>query len=128
MPRAIVSLAFVSVLFGLSSPAAAQLIPNWETKQFSFEKIDADRVRLVGVVEVNGTGPNAGQQIFADELEWNLRTGEVNASGNVLLVSPTSRLSAERVVFNTKTGLGTFYTASGQASLGERAAQDRSMF
>lgn len=120
----------LAAVFALSfSPmAAAQSIPNWETKQFAMERIDADRVRLMREVEVVGTGPNAGQQIFADDLLWNTRTGELSAEGNVLLVSPTSRIAAERVVFNTKTGLGTFHTASGMASLGDRALQDKSMF
>jgi hypothetical protein len=108
--------------------AVAQTIPNWETKQFAMERIDADRVRLMREVEVVGTGPNAGQQIFADDLLWNTRTGELTAEGNVLLVTPTSRIAAERVVFNTKTGLGTFHTASGMAALGDRATQDKSMF
>jgi LPS-assembly protein len=109
-------------------PAAAQDIPNWECKQFTLEQIDADRVRLMREVECSGSGLNAGQQIFGDELIWNITTGDFEAVGNVLLVTPTSRLAAERVVFNTKTGLGSFYTASGTASLGERGAQDRSMF
>ena len=111
-----------------ASPAMAQLIPGWDTKQFTFEKIDADSVRLMREVEVNGVGANAGQQIFADELQWNLTTGEFIAVGNVTVTSPTARLSAERVVFNTKTGHGTFYDASGQASLGSRGAADKSMF
>jgi LPS-assembly protein len=108
--------------------AAAQNIPNWACKQFTLEQIDADRIRLMREVECSGEGPNAGQQIFADDLVWNITTGDFEASGNVLLVAPTSRLAAERVVFNTKTGMGSFYTASGSASLGDRAAQDRSMF
>jgi lipopolysaccharide assembly outer membrane protein LptD (OstA) len=112
----------------MALPAAAQEIPNWECKQFTLEQIDADRIRLMREVECSGTGPNAGQQIFGDELVWNVTTGDFEAIGNVLLVSPTSRLSAERVVFNTKTGKGSFYTASGTASLGARGAQDRSMF
>ena len=86
----------------------AQLIPGWDTKQFTWEQLDAERIRLMREVEINGSGPNAGQQIFADELLWNRVSGEFEASGNVLLVSPTARLSAERVVFNTKTGLGGF--------------------
>ncbi len=110
------------------SMATAQVIQDWETKQFSFEQVDKDRVRLMREVEVNGTGPNKGQQMFADELLWNTTTGELEAVGNVTLVSPTARLSADRVVFNTKTKLGTFYSASGLASLGDRGADDRSMF
>jgi LPS-assembly protein len=126
MPFARVALFVCCCLVAV--PAAAQQIENWDCKQFTFERIDADRIRLMREVECNGLGPNAGQQIFGDELIWNITNGEFEASGNVLLVSPTSRLAAERVVFNTKTGLGTFYTASGSASLGERGAQDRSMF
>ncbi len=108
--------------------ATAQLIPGWDTKQFTIERIDADRVRLMREVEVNGVGPNAGQQIFADDLTFNTATGEFTASGNVTLVSPTARLSADSVTFNTKTGLGTFVTAFGMASLGERGAEVKSMF
>jgi LPS-assembly protein len=112
----------------VAAPAAAQQIPGWDCRQFTLEQIDADRVRLMREVECSGTGSNAGQQIFGDELVWNMTTGEFEATGNVLLVTPTSRLAAERVVFNTKTGLGSFYTASGTASLGDRGLQDRSMF
>ena len=111
-----------------ASPALAQLIPGWDAKQFTLERIDADRIRLAREVEVTGVGSNAGHQIFADDLEWNIRTGEFTASGNVVLVSPTSRLAAERVVFNTKTRLGTFENASGIASLGTQGQKDRSMF
>jgi lipopolysaccharide assembly outer membrane protein LptD (OstA) len=116
------------ILVLIAVPASAQLIPGWETKQFTFERIDAERIRLMREVEVIGTGQNAGQQIFADGLEWNTVTGEFSAVGNVVLASATARLSADRVVFNTKTGLGTFYTASGLASLGDRAAEAKSMF
>jgi hypothetical protein len=118
---------FVSLMLSAAS-AAAQSIPGWETKQFTMERLDAERVRLMREVEVTGVGANAGQQIFADDLLWNTRTGELTAEGNVLLVSPTGRIAAERAVFNTKNGRGTFYTASGTASLGARGAQDRSMF
>jgi LPS-assembly protein len=120
--------ALVGLLLLAAAPAASQTIPGWESKQFTFEQLDADRVRLVREVEIHGTGANEGQQIFADELIWNLTTGEFEAVGNVLVVSPSSRVAAERVVFNTKTRRGTFYTAAGSASLGERAVEDRSMF
>jgi lipopolysaccharide assembly outer membrane protein LptD (OstA) len=122
-------LAFAAIAVLLSAgTAAAQLLPGWENKSFTLERVDADRLRLKGTVEINGVGANAGQQIFADELEWNMTTGEFTASGNVLLVSPTARLAAERVTFNTKTGLGTFHNASGLASLGARASDQRGMF
>ena len=126
-PSAHAALLILAILF-VPRSADAQTIPGWDCKQFTLEKIDADRVRLMREVECNGDKSNPGQQIFADELIGNLRTGEFEAVGNVLLVSPTARISAERVVYNTRTGFGTFYTASGSASLGDRVAQDRSMF
>ena len=126
-PSAHAALLILAILF-VPRSADAQTIPGWDCKQFTLEKIDADRVRLMREVECNGDKSNPGQQIFADELIGNLRTGEFEAVGNVLLVSPTARISAERVVYNTRTGFGTFYTAAGSASLGDRVAQDRSMF
>ena len=112
-------------------PLFAQVVPGWNTKQFSLERIDADRVRLQREVEIEGEAgsPNAGQKFFADDLQLNIRTGELIASGNVVFQTPSAQISAESVVFNTKTKMGTFTTASGIASLGEeRGNQNRSMF
>lgn len=110
--------------------ASAQIVPGWNTKQFSLERIDADRVRLMREVEIEGEpgSPNAGQKFFADDLEMNLRTGELTANGNVVFSTPTARISSDSVVFNTKTRLGTFSNAFGIASLGERGEENRSMF
>lgn len=110
--------------------AAAQGLPGWLTKQFSFERLDADRVRLIREVEIEGEAgsPNAGQKFFADDLLMNIKTGELIAEGNVVFQTPTARISADRAVFNTKTALGTFHNASGIAELGERGERNRSMF
>jgi LPS-assembly protein len=110
-------------------PAAAQAVPGWNTKQFSLERLDADRVRLVGEVEVEGEpgGPNAGQKFFADELEANTKTGEFTARGNVVFSTATERISGESVTFNTRTRLGAFSNASGIASLAQRGI-NRSLF
>ena len=118
------------VLCGWAATASAQLVPGWNTKQFTFERIDADRVRLMREVEVEGEAgsPNEGQKFFADELELNTSTGELTASGNVVFSTPEARIAADSVVFNTRTRKGTFANASGIASLGARGEQDRSMF
>jgi LPS-assembly protein len=115
---------------GAARDAAAQSLPGWNTKQFSFERIDADRVRLMREVEIEGEAgtPNAGQKFFADELQMNIRTGELIAQGDVVFQTPTTRISADSVVFNTKTSLGTFHNAMGIAELGERGERNRSMF
>jgi hypothetical protein len=108
----------------------AQLVPGWNTKQFTFERLDAERVRLMREVEIEGEpgSPNEGQKFFADDLELNTRTGDLTASGNVVFSTPEARISADSVVFNTRTKLGTFHNAAGIASLGERGEEDRSMF
>ena len=110
--------------------AAAQAVPGWNTKQFSLERIDADRVRLMREVEVEGepNSPNAGQKFFADDLQMNTKTGELIAEGNVVFQTPTARISADSVVFNTKSRTGTFKNAMGIAALGERGQRNLSMF
>ncbi len=110
--------------------AAAQALPGWNTKQFTFERIDADNVRLQREVEIEGEAgtANAGQKFFADDLQMNIKTGELSAIGNVVFMTPTARISADSVVFNTKTRVGTFNVASGIAQLGERGERNRSMF
>ena len=110
--------------------SAAQIVPGWNTKQFSLERIDADRVRLMREVEIEGEpgSANAGQKFFADDLEMNIRTGELTARGNVVFQSPTVRIAADSVVFNTQTRLGKFDTAFGIAELGERGERNQSMF
>jgi LPS-assembly protein len=66
-------------------------------------------------------------QIFADEAEVFSDADRVRASGNVVFVSATNRISADRLEFNTKTKTGTFYNASGIANLEGRGV-DRSLF
>ncbi len=121
---------FVIAALMLAADVSAQIVPGWNTKQFSLERIDADRIRLMREVEIEGEvgSPNAGQKFFADDLEMNIRTGELTARGNVVFSTPTARISSDSVVFNTKTRLGTFSNAFGIASLGERGQENRSMF
>ena len=119
------------LVFAAAAPeASAQIVPGWNTKQFTLERIDADRVRLMREVEIEGEpgSPNEGQKIFADELQLNTSTGELIADGNVVFATPTAQISADSVVFNTKSKRGTFNNASGIAQLGERGARNRSMF
>jgi LPS-assembly protein len=65
-------------------------------------------------------------QFYADFVEIYQDRNRVVATGNVTVVSSNSRISAERVEFNTKSRTGTFYVAHGWVSLGDRV--DRSMF
>ena len=65
-------------------------------------------------------------QFFADFAEIYPDSHRIVATGNVKVGTPTSFISAERVEFDTKNRTGTFYTAHGMASLGDRV--DKSMF
>jgi LPS-assembly protein len=110
--------------------AAAQAIPGWNQKSFTGERIDADRIRLMREVEIEGEPgtPQEGQKFFADDLQMNIKTGELIAEGNVVFQTPTARIAADSVVFNTKNSVGTFNNAHGIAQLGERGERNRSMF
>ena len=65
-------------------------------------------------------------RFFAEYVEIFQDRNRVVATRNVLAVSPTSRISAERLEFDTRTKTGVFYEADGVASLGDRF--DRSFF
>jgi LPS-assembly protein len=65
-------------------------------------------------------------QFFAEYVEVFPDRHQIVATRNVTVVSSSSRISAERAVFDTKTKLGVFYNADGWANLGDRV--DRSMF
>ena len=122
------AIVFLALL--TATGASAQTLPGWLTKQMMIDRIDADRVHLMREVEIEGEAgtANAGQKFFADDLHFNLKTGELIASGNVVFSTPTARISADSVVYNTKTNVGTFTTAYGIASLGELGERNRSMF
>jgi LPS-assembly protein len=58
-------------------------------------------------------------QFFADHMELFQKEGRVTAQGNVVYISGANRIYAERMEFNTKTRTGTFYNATGTATLRE---------
>ena len=73
-------------------------------------------------------------QFFADQMELFQKEGRVVARGNVVYISGGNRIYAERMEFNTKTRTGTFYNATGTATLREAVqpnvfgAQEPDMF
>ena len=60
-------------------------------------------------------------QLFANVVDLYLEDGRIVATGDVLFASGESRISAERLDFNTKTKTGTFYQASGTTVLRDKA-------
>jgi len=115
---------FVLLLLCLPAVARAQ-VPGYNSKQFRIEQIDANHWRLTGQVELENADVK-GQKFYASTVDIHSDTHTMEATGNVLYETPTARIAAERVLFNTRAGTGTFYGASGMAAIGDRA--DKSMF
>src|SRR5262249_16592070 len=67
-------------------------------------------------------------QLFADEAEIFSDADRVRASGNVLFISSSNRISADRLEFNRRTKTGTFYNASGIANMEGRSGVEPSLF
>ena len=107
---------------GLATAAGAeaqQLAGCQTSKQWSIDRITRDHVKLVGQVEV----VCGHETFFADEIELFTNEDRLIASGNVVFTSGTSRVAADRLEFNTRTKTGTFFNASGSATLGEGGQQ-----
>jgi lipopolysaccharide assembly outer membrane protein LptD (OstA) len=115
---------FVLVAATGAATASAQ-VPGYNSKQFRIEQIDAEHWRFTGQVELENEEVK-GQKFYANVVDLFTTDNRVEASGNVVYETATARIAAERAVFFTRAGTGTFYTASGLASLGEKA--DKSMF
>lgn len=60
-------------------------------------------------------------QFFADEVEFYEAQNLMKARGHVSYIDGTERITAERVEFNTKTKLGTFWKAQGIMSIAGKA-------
>jgi LPS-assembly protein len=118
----------LALLVAAAGPAAAQQPSgcNYKWGAVSDQAVNigtTQHTRLIGQVRVDCNEI----QFFADEAEVFSDLDRVRASGNVVFVSSSNRISADRMEFNTKTKTGTFYNASGIASLEGRGV-DRSFF
>jgi lipopolysaccharide assembly outer membrane protein LptD (OstA) len=120
--RLLACLVFAAT-FGVT--AAAAQVPNHNSKQFRMEQLDDGHWRLTGQVELENEDV-PGQKFYANVVDIYTAENRIEASGNVVYETETARVAAERATFFTRAGTGTFYNASGLASLGEKA--DRSMF
>jgi LPS-assembly protein len=54
-------------------------------------------------------------KIYADDVKWTTEKNHAIATGSVVVAQGNNRIAAERADFNTDTGLGIFYNASGVA-------------
>jgi LPS-assembly protein len=109
-----VALLCVLCLVGAAGRVEAQQLAGCQTsKQWSIDRVTRDHVKLVGQVEVIC----GNETFFADEIELFTDEDRLIATGNVVFTSGTSRVAADRLEFNTRTKTGTFFNASGSATL-----------
>ncbi len=86
-----------------------------------FTRLDANHITLTGTPERAVQIDCDDAQLFATKVELFQVDGRFIATGSVLFVSGNSRISAERLDFNTKTKTGTFYQASGTTVIRDKA-------
>ncbi len=122
MIRPLLLLSVLLLLFGLvPAPARAQNLPGCKTsKQFKIDQIEKDHWKLTGTVEIDCDT----YKIYADEVDVYTALHRVTAQGNVVFTDGTARIAGERADFDTEAKTGTFYVASGSATLGDRAKKD----
>jgi hypothetical protein len=96
-------------------PAAslqAQILPEWNVIAAKQEQLGDKHGLLTGAVEIE----QGDTKLYADNVEI-LDEEHIVATGNVVLTQANNRIAADRAAFNVKTKLGTFYGASGIASV-----------
>ena len=109
------------VLSLLPAPAAAQAPPGCRaSKQFTVDQLQKNHWLLKGAVEIDCDT----YKIYADEMEVFADQHRVSARGNVVYSEGAARIAGDRAEFDTEQKIGTFYAASGSASLGERVSRD----
>jgi LPS-assembly protein len=124
VPSMVRRIAFLVLLVwtGCAAHALAQQVPGFRlAKQLRIE-VTGDHYHLEGQVELE----QGEQKFYADVVDYYHDTRRMVAEGNVVYAAPESRIAADRLEFDLATRTGTFYNASGSASLGEKA--DKSFF
>jgi lipopolysaccharide assembly outer membrane protein LptD (OstA) len=123
-PRFPVRLALlvVGLLAAVVSPARARqaAAPNTgfdACQQWKAVQVEKNHFKLTGAVECR----RGDLQLFADEVEIWTDTHRVVLTGNVTFRQRDAQVSADRAEFNTETRLGTFYNASGFATVATKA-------
>ncbi len=123
MPRIILILIVTVALEWFGAPAVARAQAQIggcklsKTQNMSGFKVEEDHYILEGTSDQPVQIDCDDMQFFADHMELFQKEGRVIATGNVTYVQGGNRISAERMVYYTKTRTGTFYVATGTAVL-----------
>jgi LPS-assembly protein len=117
----IVAVACVALTLLAARPASAQLTGFKVSKQFRLEQLEKGHWRATGAVEAEAAD---GTLVYADQVDVFDETHRAIAVGDVVVHQTDNQIAADRAEFNTETGLGIFYNASGSASIAGRVNRD----
>lgn len=116
MFRAITSFIVVATLASTAGVARAQQVNIGgfdKLTVYTQEKLGDKHYLFKGAVELE----RGDTTIFADSVEYFEDEDRAIATGNVVVIQGANRIAADRADFNTHTQLGTFYRASGIATV-----------
>jgi LPS-assembly protein len=106
--------AVLAILLWASTAAAQVSIAGFDrVAAYTQEKLGEKHYQLSGSVELEGRDT----RIYADTIEYFEDEERAVARGNVVVEQGPNRIAADRAEFNTRTQLGTFYQASGIATV-----------
>jgi LPS-assembly protein len=104
-----------------ASPAASDIRIGSAARQ---ERIGLDHIRYSGAVELELVAQ--GVRLSADVVDYFVDRHHLTAAGNVVFVTPNSRVAADRAEIETRERTGTFFNAFGSASVSDKV--DRTFF
>ena len=114
MRRALVLICVCGCALAAAPAGAQQPLAGYDTSlSFTRERIGENHWKLTGAVELE----RGDTRIYADQIEIFTEENRAIASGNVVFSQGANRIAAERADFNTSTRLGTFYNATGIATV-----------
>jgi LPS-assembly protein len=104
-----------------SSAAASDIRLGSAARQ---ERLGPTHIRYSGAVELELV--SQGVRLSADVIDYHLDRHQLLATANVVFVTATARIAADRAEIDTRDRTGTFHNAFGSASVSDRV--DRSFF
>ena len=104
-----------------AAPAAADVRLGSAARQ---ERLGLHHIRYSGAVEIELV--SQGIRFSADVADYFDDEHRLIAVGNVVFVTPSSRISADKADFDTRSRTGTFFNAFGSASVSDKV--DKSYF
>jgi LPS-assembly protein len=107
------SAGLVILVLGAAPATAQQVLADYTIVAARQERVGENHWLLSGGVEIE----QRDLKVYADEMEAFTDQNRVIATGNVVMTQGKNRIAADRADFNSETRLGTFYHASGIATM-----------